>query len=471
MRSLLRAALVGGLLAAACSGAHASETDLEPAVTTAPAPRLSTPTVAPTPAETDAPLAELSVAEAVRSPRPIEDLAPNVAALLEASAGPIGVAVVVPETGEMYVGGDTRPFALASAVKVPVMLAVLERAESEGRELTRLEEQRLQAMITQSDNVSTTALWTQLGGAEGIGRYLDHLGSPQFEWGTGNYWGDTAASANELAELLAHVLDGAALGIDEQATALSLLESVAPDQRWGVAAGINLEDASGVRLGIKDGWYPQPDGWRLASTGIVRAEGSPDYVVVIVSDQQPVFEEGVWSLERLAAEIHHALLPQAMTSELSLTEFPPQEPLEALVAAAAGDAGAAAATSTPPAAQATPASTPATTPPAVVAFRPLDGAPGVLVPAGAVQVAREQQESATSFWFQVPGATVSALLRDYRVAMEQAGWSARDSGGGLVLTNGGGQVTVGAHEQPNQAVLNIVVSLPQASASAALERQ
>jgi len=470
MRSLLRAALLGGLLAAACTGAPASDPKLEPAVTTAPAPRTATPDLAAV-AEVDAPVAELSVTEpSPSSPRPIEELAPNVAQLLDSSAGPIGVAVVVPETGEIYVGGETRAFALASAVKVPVLLAVLERAESEGRELTRVEEQRIEAMITQSDNVSTTALWTELGRADGVSQYLDHLGAPQFDWGAANSWGDTAASASELAALLAHVLDGTALGIDEQAIALSLLEGVALDQRWGVSAGLNLDDESGVRLGIKDGWYPQSDGWRLASTGIVRTEGGPDYALVILSDQQPAFEEGIWSLERIAAEIHHALLPQAMVADLTLTDFVPHEPLDALVAAAAGEA-AATPTATPPGTQATPSSTPAPTPAAVVAFRPLDGVPGVLVPASAVQVAREQQDSGTSFWFQVPGATVSALLRDYRVAMEQAGWSARDSGGGLVLTNGGGQVTVGAHDQPNQAVLNLVVSLPQASASAALERR
>lgn len=467
MRSLLRAALIGGLLAAACTGAPVSDSELDPAVTAAPATRTPTPGVASTP-EVAAPMTELSVAEPVPSaPRPIEELAPNVAALIEESVAPIGVAVVVPETGETYVGGDTRPFALASAVKVPVMLAVLERAQSEGRELTRLEEQRIQAMITQSDNVSTTALWTELGRADGISRYLEHLDSPAFEWGAGNSWGDTAASAPELAALLAHLLDSTALGIDERATALSLLEGVALDQRWGVSAGLNLEEASGVRIGIKDGWYPQTDGWRLASTGVVRTDGGPGYAVVILTDGQPVFEDGVWTLERIAAEIHHALLPQAMTAELSLTDFPTQEPLEALVAAAA----AAEATGTPSATEVSPASTPAPTPSAIVAFRPLEGAPGVLVPATAVQVAREQQDSATSFWFQVPGASVSALLRDYRLAMEQAGWSASDRGGQLVLTSGGGSVIVGAHDQPNQAVLNLVVSVPQASASAALERE
>ena len=467
MRSLLRVALVGGLVAGACAGSPSSDSELHPAVTTAPATRTSAPSAASTP-EVDAPMTELSVAEPAPSvPRPIEELAPGVAALLDASTGPIAVAVVVPETGETYVGGDMRPFALASAAKVPLMLAVLERAESEGRELTRLEEQRIQAMITQSDNASAVALWTDLGRAQGIGQYLEHLGSPEFRWGAGNFWGDTAANAPELAALLAHVLDGAALGIDERATALSLLEGVAVDQRWGVSAGLNLEDESGVRLGVKDGWYPQSEGWRLASTGIVRAEGGPDYALVILTDGQPVFEEGVWTLERIAAEIHHALLPPAMTAELSLTDFPTQQSLEALVAAASGETAA-----TPPPAQATPASTPAATPPAAtVAFLPLEGAPGVLVPASAVQVAREQQDSATSFWFEVPGASVAALIEDYRLAMEQAGWSARDDGGQLVLTSASGYVAVGAHDQPNQAVLNLVVSLSQASASAALERE
>ena len=467
MRSLLRVALVGGLFAAACSGAPSAGSDLEPAVTTAPATRTPAPAPASTP-EVGASMTELSVAEpAPAAPRPIEELAPEVVAFLDASAGPIGVAVVLPETGDVYIGGDTRPFALASAVKVPVMLAILERAQSEGRELTRLEEQRIQAMITHSDNASTVALWTDLGRAAGIGQYLEHLGSPEFEWGTGNFWGDTAASAPELAALLAHLLDGAALGIDEQATALSLLEGVALDQRWGVSAGLNLEDESGVRLGVKDGWYPQAEGWRLASTGIVRAEGGPDYALVILTDGQPVFEEGVWTIERIAAEIHHALLPPAMTADLTLTGFPTQEPLAALVAAASNER----ASSTPSTdAQPTPSITPTPLPPRL-AFLPLDGAPGVLVPASAVQVAREQQDSATSFWFQVPGASVAALLHDYRLAMEQAGWSASSTSGQLVLTNGGGYVTVGVHDQPNQAVLNLVVSLAHESTSAALERE
>ncbi len=469
MRSVLRAALCGGLIAAACSGApSAPGPALDPAVTAAPAlatPLSTPPSALPRP-RVDPAMAELAVIGPA-SLRPIEDLAPGVADLIAQSAGPIGVALVIPETGQVYVGGDQRPFALASAAKVPVLLAVLERAESEGRELTRREEQQIEAMITLSDNISTTSLWTSLGGGEGIERFLPRLDGHTFEWGSGNYWGDTAATPEALAALLASVLDGSALGIGEQAVALALLEAVAPDQRWGVSAGLNLAEGSGVRLGVKDGWYPDSGGWRLASTGIVRTEDGPDYALVILSDRQPEFEEGVWALERIAAEVHHALLPQPLTADLSLTEFPNPAAADSMVAAAQAEAQRTDLQGT----QAPPGPTNTPTPAPAVAFRPLDGAPGVLVPTTAVPIAREQQEAGTSFWFHVPGASVPVLLQEYRSAMEQAGWSARDAGGGLVLTNGTGRVTVGAHHQPNQAVLNLVVDLPQASASAALERQ
>src|SRR5688572_2488469 len=98
MRSLLRVALLPGLLlVASCGDTPTSDSDIEPAVTTGPASSTPTPSAAIFPQLSD-PMTELTLAE---SPAPhtvveIERLAPSVARLLEESAGPIAVAVVVP---------------------------------------------------------------------------------------------------------------------------------------------------------------------------------------------------------------------------------------------------------------------------------------------------------------------------------------------------------------------------------------
>lgn len=384
--------------------------------------------------------------------RPIEELAPSVPGLIDAANGPIGVAVLVPSEGVVYAGGERRAFALASAVKVPIMLATIERASSEGRTLSPDERALVSTMIRYSDNVAASALWHALGRGEGIASSIGRLGAFDVAWGDGSEWGDTATSAVELARMLEPLLDADASHDGNYGLALALMQDVAFDQRWGVSAGLDTSSGD-VHVALKDGWYPDPDGWRVTSAGVVLSSEAAPYAVVLLTDGQPTLEAGAWDLERIASAIHHALLPPDLVGDLVLTQFDGNGGVPAAVAASGA--------TTPVAG--TPRATPSATAAPAVTFRPLAEAPGVLVPSSGVLVSKASSESTSTFWYEVPNADHRTLLDEYSSEMASRGWTAAEAGTGRLLQGGGGFVLASSHAYGSASLLNIVVGPTAAS--------
>ncbi|MEZ4502915.1 MAG: serine hydrolase [Dehalococcoidia bacterium] len=433
----------------ASAAAEATTEGVSPAATTeagtnvpGPAPADASSTPAPTPFARRAPVPTYPI-------RPIEELAPGVSSLIDDAGGPIAVAVLVPSEGVIYAGGETRPFALASAVKVPIMLAAIEHAASEGRRLTAEERALVSTMIRYSDNVAASALWRLLGRAEGVSASIERLGSFDIAWDDGTEWGDTAASAPELARLLEPLLDVDPAQDGDYGLALALMEDVAFDQRWGVSAGLDLS-SDDIRLALKDGWYPETSGWRVTSTGVVLSSKAAPYVIVVLTDEQKTLQAGASDLERIASEVHHAMLPSDLVGELVLTRFDGSSGSPATVASSS--------TATP-----TGTETATATPPAALAFRQLAEAPGVLVPASGVLVSKASSGGTSTFWYEVPDADSRSLLDEYSAQMAAQGWAAAPSGSGRLLQSGGGFVLANAHAYGSASLLNIVVGPTAAS--------
>jgi hypothetical protein len=54
---------------------------------------------------------------------------------------------------------------------------------------------------------------------------------------------------------------------------------------------------------LKNGWYPEAEGWRLNSAGIIVSPGA-QYVLTILTDSSPTMESGIELIERLATRIN-----------------------------------------------------------------------------------------------------------------------------------------------------------------------
>jgi hypothetical protein len=218
-----------------------------------------------------------------------------------------GVAVVTARDGLLYSENGDEQMETASVIKVVVMACVMARAEQQGRYVDEWELSLMWPMITYSDNDATDALWGDLGGGPGVAACLDALGASGITPYQGPYWGTSTASATGMATLMARLAFGEIVSPAHRAVALALLVSVVPEQRWGVAAGA---DESGEEIvGIKDGWYPDEDGWRVNSVGFIAplAAGPEPYAIAVMTNYQSTQEYGIETIEGLALPVYQAL--------------------------------------------------------------------------------------------------------------------------------------------------------------------
>jgi hypothetical protein len=249
--------------------------------------------------------------------RPLTELAPGIAALLEqVGGGSVTAAVVVPSRGTIYVVNPEIAVPLASVVKLVIMLAVLDGAEREGRMVTADEMALLEPMVTWSDNDSATLLWSLLGNGDGIEAYLERIGAGGIlpdPWA----WGDTRASGAAVALLLSRLAFGDLVNAEHRELALSLLAQVSEDQRWGIGSALLAPDRALVA--VKDGWYPVARGWRASSAGVVvpvadAPAGAVPYSIAVLSAENETLEGAIETIQGVAALVDAALQPAFVTT-------------------------------------------------------------------------------------------------------------------------------------------------------------
>jgi beta-lactamase class A len=263
--------------------------------------KTATPTSQPLPSHTPSPPPSQSARPAIIE-RGLGD-ASGAAASFASSRPPIlGVAVYVPSRAELYSQNADTQMPTASVVKVLVMLVVLEQARLDHRPPTESELALLWPMITESDNDATSELWERIGRGQAVGSYVRGIGISGFTPDPEASWGVSFVSARAMATVLGKLLAGEILDDASRALALRLLEGVIPEQRWGVTASTSLD--GGDRVAVKNGWYPGEEGWRVNSVGIVWPRVGTPYAIAVVSDGRPTWQEGIDTIEGIAAPVN-----------------------------------------------------------------------------------------------------------------------------------------------------------------------
>ncbi len=199
--------------------------------------------------------------------------------------------------------GQSWPFDSASVVKVTILGALLREAMEQHRHLTATEVSLTTAMITRSDNNAASMLWARLG-RRSLQQFLNLAKLTQTRLGSGRYWGLTQITAEDEMILL-KMLAGSngVLNAASRAYALSLMASVIPSQRWGVPAGT----PAGVTVHVKNAWLPCPThGWRIHSIGSFAGHGR-DYLIAVLTQDNPTMAYGVRTIENVAEVIHRDL--------------------------------------------------------------------------------------------------------------------------------------------------------------------
>ncbi|MEU8572587.1 serine hydrolase [Streptomyces asoensis] len=191
----------------------------------------------------------------------------------------------------------------ASVVKVTVLSALLWDAQRTGRALTAREKSLATAMITKSDNASTTTLWRQLGMTK-IKNFLTAAKMTQTEPGANGYWGLTQITVTDEQKLLKLLTARNAVLTDpSRAYVNTLMGQVVAAQRWGTPYG----RPAGVSWHVKNGWLSRATlGWRVHSVGTFKG-GGHDYVMTVLTHGNSTMDYGIATIQGVAKVIHKDL--------------------------------------------------------------------------------------------------------------------------------------------------------------------
>ncbi|QKW08804.1 serine hydrolase [Streptomyces sp. NA04227] len=222
---------------------------------------------------------------------------------LHGRAGTVAVSVHDPGTRTSCALHAKSAFDSASIVKVTVLAALLRTAEQEHRALTAEERDRAEAMITESDNKATSALWKQLG-RERIQDFLDAAGMRDTVPGPGRFWGLTRVTAEDEQRLLDLITRANPVLSDaSRARLLEDMAAVVPDQRWGTPAGAPATELAH----LKNGWLErEKQGWRVHSIGAFQGAGRA-YTMTVLTQGNKNFAYGVDTIEGVARAVHKEL--------------------------------------------------------------------------------------------------------------------------------------------------------------------
>ena len=173
----------------------------------------------------------------------VNPLGTAAASYVASRAGVVLAAVEDLRTGRTWSLGQGRAQDEASVVKLDVLETLL--ARQAGTALPAADLDLAGEMIEDSDNDAATSLWFAAGGASGLRAFNTTAGltgttpsscvnCPGFSWPG---WGlTTTTPRDQLALLRTLVQPNSLLSSTDRRYALSLMENVTPDQRWGVSA-------------------------------------------------------------------------------------------------------------------------------------------------------------------------------------------------------------------------------------------
>ena len=232
------------------------------------------------------------------------------ATLSHQRSGSVEIAVDNLAANRSWSYGPTKPQDEARIVKVNILAALLANGGGSANALTTGQRQLATEMIEESDNDAATDLWNAAGAGVGIGKFDSKLGlaattpSPcvvckGFPWPG---WGlTTTTPLDQLKLLRALFVSKVYLNPVDRAYELQLMQSVVPDERWGVSGGV----PSNASVALKNGWLPLNSAdtdWQINSIGWVRGDGR-DYLVALMSTGNPSEQYGIETLDSVSSLI------------------------------------------------------------------------------------------------------------------------------------------------------------------------
>jgi beta-lactamase class A len=260
-------------------------------------------------ATTTAAAAAAGICQSAKHPVVAARMSRGILAAMAGRSSMVGLSVDDPAAGITCKFRPNWHLDSASVVKVTILSALLRKLQQEHRGLTAAQRELATQMIEVSDNDAATALWNETG-RTALQHFLDLAGMSETYLGAGGYWGLTQITAHDEMTLLQVLTSqNSVLTTASRDYVLGLMARVVSYERWGVPAGA----PSDVTVHVKNGWLPQPTlGWRINSIGSFSGHGA-DYMIVVLTENNPTMAYGVDTVQGIAEVINHALSPGAAT--------------------------------------------------------------------------------------------------------------------------------------------------------------
>jgi beta-lactamase class A len=252
------------------------------------------------------------------APRPAashhDPLGSEAASYVSRRDGVVLAAVYDLRTGQTWQFGQGQPQDEASVVKLDVLETLLAERGRSGTELSAGDRTLAEQMIEDSDNDAATSLWDEVGGAGGIRSFNTSAGladtvpsacvnCPGFPWPG---WGLTTTIPGDQLTLLRTLVEpNSLLTNTDRSYALSLMENVTPDQRWGVTGGVPAQ----ATVALKNGWLPlnsANNNWQINSVGWISGSGR-DYLIAVLTTGNPTEQYGIDTIDQLAAMVWNGM--------------------------------------------------------------------------------------------------------------------------------------------------------------------
>jgi hypothetical protein len=230
------------------------------------------------------------------------------AALEGEISGEIGVAYAPLGSAQPQTLGPLQVGHAWSSFKVPISVTVM---LEQGGSLNSNQEALAASAITASDNEAAAALFSELesmtGGraSEAVERTLEKAEGAAVEVATAppppgavSSWGQTEWPLSASTSFYGALACGAYGGATD--TILSDMESVIPEQQWGLG---QAPFPSGASVAIKAGWGPdgsESGPYLVRQAGIIRSGQGGAVVTIAAQDSSGSFEAGVSDLDQVA---------------------------------------------------------------------------------------------------------------------------------------------------------------------------
>ncbi|WAM38698.1 serine hydrolase [Leuconostoc pseudomesenteroides] len=196
-------------------------------------------------------------------------------------------------TGKTYTyrNSKTKKIMMASTIKVSILEALMIQKQNAGETLTADEKENATQMITNSDNDAATALWTEIGGDDGLNNFWHSI---DVKITQATYFGETMATASQQNKILDQLYNkNSLLNTTSKSYILSLMSNISDTQDWGVSTGAK-------DVALKNGWmtdYNADNGtWIVNSSGII----DDKYILTIYTTGNSDYQTGVTLVNKLS---------------------------------------------------------------------------------------------------------------------------------------------------------------------------